>query len=173
MDASFFADASAVFLSGVLSDPGRGSCASIPVLVVAVGRRLGYPLRLVSTKGHLFARWDGGESGEPGESRERFNIEAAGRGVNFFGDEHYRRWPFPVSDREVAEEGYLESFGAAEELAMCLELRGYCLYASGRRREAAEALGAALRLRPQSRNLRRLVERATAAETGADGGGRA
>ena len=30
----------------------RGTCSSLPVLQVAVGRRLGYPLKLVTTKGH-------------------------------------------------------------------------------------------------------------------------
>ena len=33
---------------------------------MAVGRRLGYPLKLVTTKGHLFVRWEG--------AGERFNI---------------------------------------------------------------------------------------------------
>jgi hypothetical protein len=123
------------------------------VLVVSVGRRLGYPLTLAATKGHVFARWDEGPGGE------RFNIEVAGRGVDFLADEHYRRWPFPLTDREITEEGFLKSFGPAEELAFCLELRGYCLTANGRHAEAAEALGAASRLRPSSRNLKGLLRR--------------
>src|SRR5207244_190021 len=56
------------FIFGAIQGNG-GTCATIPIVVIAVGRRLGYPLKLVSTKGHFFARWD-----DP--SGERFNIEA-------------------------------------------------------------------------------------------------
>jgi hypothetical protein len=49
------------FIHGALFGDG-GTCASLPVVFTAVGRRLGYPLKLVSTRsgdiGHLFARWD-------------------------------------------------------------------------------------------------------------------
>jgi hypothetical protein len=69
----FFADARDVFLYGLTGSERRGTCSSLPVLQVAIGRRFGYPLKLVTTKGHLFVRWEG--------AHERFNIEAAGRGV--------------------------------------------------------------------------------------------
>jgi len=77
----FFADAQDVFLQGLLGPRRQGTCSSLPVLQVAVGRRLGYPLKLVTTKGHLFVRWEG--------AGERFNIEAAGKGVNRFTDDYY------------------------------------------------------------------------------------
>ena len=50
----FFADARDVFLHGLTGPERRGTCSSLPVLHVAVGRRLGYPLKLVTTKGHQF-----------------------------------------------------------------------------------------------------------------------
>lgn len=50
----FFANAADVFLPGLLGTKRQGTCSSLPVLYVAVGRRLGYPLKLVTTKGHLF-----------------------------------------------------------------------------------------------------------------------
>jgi hypothetical protein len=53
----FFSDAANLFLHGVLQGRG-GTCSSLPLAYVAVGRRLGYPLRLVQTKNHVFARWD-------------------------------------------------------------------------------------------------------------------
>ena len=65
------------------------STASVNLLLtlqVPVGRRLGYPLKLVVTKAHVFVRWDDG--------RERFNIETAGNGgTGSYSDEYYRSWP--------------------------------------------------------------------------------
>ncbi|MFN0066642.1 MAG: hypothetical protein ACKVYV_03300, partial [Limisphaerales bacterium] len=76
----FFREARHVLLPGLLAaegmvpgragSPRRGTCSSLPVLYVAVGRRLGYPLRLVATRSHLFVRWDG--------MGERFNVDASG-----------------------------------------------------------------------------------------------
>lgn len=51
----FFGDSSDIFLHG-FTEKRRGSCASLPVLMVAVGRRCGYPLYLAASKGHLFCR---------------------------------------------------------------------------------------------------------------------
>src|SRR5262249_15057556 len=42
------------FIHGALLGEG-GTCASLPVVYAAVGRRLGYPIRLVAAKAHLFA----------------------------------------------------------------------------------------------------------------------
>ena len=50
-----FSDSRDLFIHGILDGPG-GTCASMPVLTVAVGRRLGYPVKLVQAPGHLFAR---------------------------------------------------------------------------------------------------------------------
>jgi hypothetical protein len=60
------------FLHGIIAGRG-GTCASLPVLYAAVGRRLGYPLKLVRTTQHLFLRWD-----DPGG--ERFNVEISNAG---------------------------------------------------------------------------------------------
>jgi hypothetical protein len=59
------------FLHGIVAGRG-GTCASLPVLLAAMGRRLGYPLRLVKTARHLFARWDD-------RAGERFNVESTRR----------------------------------------------------------------------------------------------
>jgi hypothetical protein len=114
----FFADPDDVFLSGLLGPKRQGTCSSLPVLYVAVGRKLGYPLKLVTTKGHLFVRWQ--------DAKERFNIEVTSRGVNKFPDDYYRHWPMEVSEVEVAAEGYLKSLDPAEELAVFLSIRGMC-----------------------------------------------
>jgi hypothetical protein len=146
----FFARADHVFLSGLLGPERRGTCSSMPVLYVAVGRRLGYPLKLVTTKGHLFVRWEG--------AGERFNLEVTGDGLNRFTDDYYRRWPFEVSDEEVKAEGYLKSLDAAGELAVFLSIRGMCLREAGRWGEAEEAFKSASRLAPGVTGYRMMAE---------------
>jgi hypothetical protein len=39
----FFADSRDIFLHGLVGDRRLGTCSSMPVLYVAMGRRLGYP----------------------------------------------------------------------------------------------------------------------------------
>ena len=77
-----------VFLNGVLDEDRNrrhGTCASIPVLVVAVARRLGYPVGLAVADRHVFARWDGEGC--------RFNVEAANpRGMTVQSDDDHRRF---------------------------------------------------------------------------------
>jgi hypothetical protein len=145
-DDGFFADPSAVFVHGLLGPEHKGTCSSLPVLYVAVGRRLGYPLRLVTTRGHLFVRWEG--------EGERFNVEATARGLSRFADDYYRHWPFEVSPAEAAAEGYLKSLTAPEELAAFLSIRGMCLREQGRLSEAVESFAAAARLAPGCRSYR-------------------
>ena len=136
----FFADSQDIFLHGLLGSRCMGTCSSMPVLYAAIGRRLGYPLKLVTTKAHLFLRWEDGQ--------ERFDLEATGRGMNRYEDEHFKQWPFPVSEEEIRAEGYLKSLTAAEELAVFLSLRANCLKEAGRMEEAAACYAQATRLAP-------------------------
>ncbi|HTY88861.1 MAG TPA: transglutaminase family protein, partial [Candidatus Acidoferrum sp.] len=136
----FFADSRDIFLHGLLADRRMGTCSSMPILYIAVGRRLGYPLRLVTTKAHLFVRWE--------SNTDRFDVEATGKGMNRYDDEHFKRWPFPVSDEEIHTERYLKSLTPPEELAVFLSLRGNCLREAGRAGEAADCYAAAVRLAP-------------------------
>ena len=94
-----FVDSRNVFIHGLLGDnPKRrwGSCSSIPVLVAAVARRLGYPVGLAVNRKHVYARWEvaGGLA---------FNIEASNpAGMTIHGDEHYRCEMFgPPTDAEA------------------------------------------------------------------------
>jgi regulator of sirC expression with transglutaminase-like and TPR domain len=74
-----------LFLHGVLTGFG-GTCVTMPLLYIAIGRRLGYPLFLVETKEHFFVRWEG--------AGERFNIDATSPGfVSRDTDDYYREWP--------------------------------------------------------------------------------
>lgn len=127
-----FNDSSVAFLHGMIpptgqsvSDAPGGTCASMPVMYVAVGRRLGYPLKLVTTKSHVFVRWDGENHPNPAW-RERFNIEGAGEGFSSQSDEYYTQGRFAMSDHEVRANRYLVSLGSTEELAGFLAARGHC-----------------------------------------------
>ena len=51
-----FSNSKDPFLHGMIDDANGGTCASMPVMYVAVGRRLGYPMSLVLAKTHIFAR---------------------------------------------------------------------------------------------------------------------
>ncbi len=145
----FFAYPRMVFLQGLLGPERTGTCSSMPVLYVAVGRRLGYPLKLVTTKGHLFVRWEG--------QNERFNVEVTGHGVNRFPDEYYLTWPFAVTPGEVEAEGYLESLTPAGELAVFLSIRGMCLREKGQEQEAVECFAQAARMAPEVAAYRHLA----------------
>jgi len=61
------------FLYGLL-DSKVGTCASMPVLYIAIGHRLGWPIKGVVSKDHMWARWDDGKPKELGG--KRFNLEA-------------------------------------------------------------------------------------------------
>jgi hypothetical protein len=71
-------------------------------------------------------------------------VEATGKGMNRYDDEHFNQLPFPVSDEEVRTEGYLKSLTASEELAVFMSLRGDCLKEAGRVVEAANCYATAL-----------------------------
>jgi hypothetical protein len=138
----FFGDAANLFLHGILASKG-GTCSSLPPLYVAVGRRLGYPLRLVQTSSHLFARWDDVETGE------RFNVECTSPGLNCHADDHYRVWPNATEPAEVERNGWLVSLTPREELALFLATRGHCWLAHRRFRDATEAYAWAHAMAPR------------------------
>lgn len=126
----FFRDSKDLFLHGAINNR-LGTCASLPVLTVSVGRLLGYPLKLVTAKAHLFVRWDDG--------KEKFNIESGGHGMKCYPDEYYRKWPFPISDKEIQNGFYLKSLTPTEEFAIFLETRGLCLLEHNKLVEALNA----------------------------------
>ena len=119
--------------------------------MVALGRRLDYPLHLVSCKGHLFCRWDDG--------KERFNIETAIQGVDIKPDAHYFRWPHPTSPEEAEIEGYLANLNPRQELATFAQLRAFCFQENRDFAKAAESYQLALETFPNSRLLSRYLNR--------------
>ncbi len=141
-----FRDSRDLFIHGMMGGPG-GTCASMPVMYVAIGRRLGFPLKLVEAPGHLFFRWEDPE-GRRFNVPEQFNVEGAGHGISFFPDDFYRKWPREWRPLEKVAGCYLKSLSPAEELAGFLATRGACLEDNGRIPEAIQAFTWAARLVP-------------------------
>ena len=129
------------FLHGMIDSDNGGTCASMPVMYAAVGRRLGYPIKLACAKEHMFCRWE--------SPTERLNFDGScNGGIDFPADDYYRQWPFPISDEEVAAGQYLRSLTPQQELAAFLLNRGTCLQVHERWPEAREVLAEAHRLAP-------------------------
>lgn len=148
LDHEYWTSARETMLHGLLSPPHAGTCSSLPVLVVAVGRRLKYPVHLIHVPGHCFCRWDDG--------KVRFNIEFNGEGISCHPDEYYQRWPAEWPPELVEEERrrgegrwFLRNMTSAEELVIGLNCRAHVLEAAGRWEETVEAYEAAARLEPQ------------------------
>jgi hypothetical protein len=151
-DEEFFKRSENLFVHGVIRGLG-GTCTSLPVAYAAVGRRLGYPIKLVHTQRHCFARWD-----EPGG--ERFNIECTSLGYRGRTDEEYLKWPFPTSPEDAKAHGFLRSLTPRQEVAAFLDCRGWCAEANGLRRVAVRAYAWACQLDPESCTHERLLVRA-------------
>src|SRR5438477_3411655 len=113
--------------------------------MVALGRRVVYPLKLVEAPGHCFCRWD--------SPLERFNIEYHDRGLNIHSDESYRHWPVEWSaamhEREARTPTFLKSLTAKQELASFAQTRASQLDIAGRWEEAVETIHVAYWLWPQ------------------------
>jgi hypothetical protein len=149
----YFSRPEHLFIHGVLQG-GGGTCSSLPPVYVAVGQRLGYPLRLVQTYNHLFARWDDPETGE------RFNVECTSRGLNCHPDDYYRNWPRPTTPEEVEAYGWLVSQTPREDLAWFLVNRGHCLLDNRLYPEAVEAYARAVALTSRHRGYESCVRSA-------------
>lgn len=134
-----FKDAKSLFLDGVVST-FRGTCTNLPVLYAAIGRRLGYPLKLVSAKMHRFLRWDAED--------DSFNIESTSRGFVSHPDSHYLGWPIPTTIDESRRFQFLTPLTPREELARFMVDRGCCWLDNGSYPRAVEAFAWANELQP-------------------------
>ncbi len=132
------------FINGIIQGTG-GTCASLPALYVAVGRRLGYPLRLAQAISHYYVRWDDPVTGE------QFNIDVSGDGWSFHSDEHYKKWPRPINPKILDSSNYLKSLSPREELSTFLTTRADCLRENGRLVEAYRTYRKAIELAPRNR----------------------
>ncbi len=142
-DDVFFSDSKEVFINGLLQrDPPMGTCSSLPVYWIALGRRLGYPLYMSNTLLHFFVRWDG--------NGDHFNFEGSQAGCGIHDDAYYHEFPIPLDDAKIKYLGLLESFTRKEELMHFLITRGTCLRAHGRNEEARRAYRLAFQCYPNN-----------------------
>ena len=161
-----FGDPADVFVHGILDDNGAGgTCATMPVVYIAVARRLGYPAKLVQVKEHLFFRWE-----EPHGTLiewdrpktefwippDRFNVEGAGEGIAFYPDSHYIQWPRLWVEADFEHERYLRSLSTKEELADFLIQRAECQWELGQREGSLKAYYYARQLAPDDSRYERL-----------------
>jgi hypothetical protein len=138
----FFNDSSDIFINGLIQQH-KGSCSSLPVLAVALGRLCNYPMHLVACGGHLFVRWDDGVTQQ--------NLEITGEGINSCSDDHYRKWPRAISEKEMQAERLMCNLSHREIFGTFASLRAVCLQEHGRYEEALECEQVAYRFFPDSR----------------------
>jgi hypothetical protein len=151
-DDHFFADSRDIFIHGMVGPQRMGTCSSMPVFYIALGRRLGYPLKLVATRGHLFMRWD--------SPTERFDMDATGKGLDRYDDEYYKKWPFSITEQEIQDEGYLKSLSPREEMSVFLGIRAACLAENRFYEEAAKSYQIAYQYAPNWKGNQVMLARA-------------
>ncbi len=139
-----WADAQDLLLHGLLGSRRTGTCITLPVLVVAIGRRLGYPLYLSHAPAHCFSRWDGtrDDINVPRAWQHRFNIEFHGH-IDFHPDERYYDFPvkWPDWQRKQHQMGdpncqYLNTFTPLQEHASSICQRAIVLEETGQFNES-------------------------------------
>jgi hypothetical protein len=118
-----------------------------------VGRRLGYPLKIVQGARHLFLRWDQSDSQSP-LARDRFNIEATANGFVCHPDSFYESWPFPHPDPDVDRRHYLRSLTPREELASFLCIRSIVLMDNAQFVQAIQPAAWARQLAPDDYSIK-------------------
>ena len=136
------------FIHGLLGEKHQGTCASMPLLYVAIGRRLGYPVNLASTAYHLYVRYEEPNGGH-------FNVEATmTEGFLTPPDEDYRTGKFPCTEEEIRNYGWLRPMSNGQALSQFLANRGACLALMRRYAQARESYLASARYLPDTPPMR-------------------
>lgn len=137
-------DSTEVFIHGILGEKRTGTCSSLPTFAIAVGRQLGYPLKLILVPNHTLYRWDDGS--------EVFNLQPTQAGGEVKPDEYYHGWPvkwdaslFAFNERTKV---WLRPLTPRQEVSKFLCNRALMLRDAGRRDDALQALDAAERFDP-------------------------
>ena len=109
-----------------------GTCASMPVLVAAVARRLGYPVNLAGAKYHLYVRYE-----EP--NSKHFNVEPTVTEAFLTpDDEEYKSGQFKTTAEEIKGYTWLQPLSNKQLLAHFLNTRAICLGDAKRYDEAKQ-----------------------------------
>jgi hypothetical protein len=137
-------DSSELFIHGLLSTKRTGTCSSLPTFAIAVGRRLGYPLKLILVPKHTLYRWDDG--------KEIFNLQPTEAGGEVKPDDYFHDWPrkWDENARQMNERTkvWLCSLTPKKEVSKFLCNRALMLRDIGRYEEAFQALKSAERFDP-------------------------
>lgn len=157
------------FVHGLI-DTKTGTCATMRVLYMAIGHRLGWPIKAVVSRDHMWARWDDGRP--PGRGGTRFNLEATNAksegsmgSFNSLSDEEYRRW-LGTSLEAIESGSDFSSLTPRQTLGVFLQGRAACWAVGGRWDRAYDDLRLAVACFPQNREIRAFHDNA-AAEVGA------
>lgn len=145
-----YADSKDHFIHGLLTGKHYGTCASMPMLYVAIAQRLGYPVHLATTQLHAYVRYE--------EGTNHFNVEATCPGFKTYPDAFYKNWPFPITDEYARGAHHLEPLDNKMVLAHCLFARASCLTSMKQYDEAAQAEDEAKRYFPDTPVTRRFFE---------------
>ncbi|PSJ51077.1 hypothetical protein C7I84_27740 [Mesorhizobium ephedrae] len=128
----------------------KGNCVSMPMLLLALGERLGLDMTLSTAPLHLFVKWtDGGKT---------WNLEATSGG-GFARDEHYRK-QLPMTDEAVRNGVYLKTLTRREALSVMATAVLDRLIAAERFDEAVEVADMLIEAYPA--NAYALVKKGTA-----------
>jgi hypothetical protein len=152
-EEQFFGDSRDVFIHGLLGAKPYGTCASLPFIYVAVGRRLGYPVTLATTASHFYVRYEEGEG-------KHLNVEATEhRAFLTPSDDEYRNpWELHVSEAEIVELGHLRPLSNKEILGHSLLTRSAVLRSMKQYDQQAEAWAKAARYLPDTPMWKRIAQ---------------
>lgn len=144
-EKTFFADAKDVFIHGLLTGKHYGTCASLPFLYVAIGRRLGYPVTLATTATHFYVRYEEGNG-------KHLNVEATEhRAFLTPSDDEYKNpWEMRLNDDEVKGMVYLQPMSNKEIVGHSLLTRSAVLRSMKQYDKQAETWATAARYLPET-----------------------
>ncbi len=139
-----------LFIHGIVEADGKGgTCGSMPVVYVAVAKRLEFPVHLVETKGHLFFRWEDSKGTRlqwvhPKLNLwippDRFNVEGSGEGIAYYDDAFYVQWPELWNENDAAHGRYLKSLTNVDAFASFLVQRAECFYEAGQWQQCIQSI---------------------------------
>lgn len=146
------------FVHGLI-DKKTGTCATMPVLYMAIGHRLGWPIHAVVSRDHMWARWDDGVGREKGG--QRFNLEATnaksnGKEGSFASltDAEYAEWL--ETPRSAIESGSdFTTLTARQALGVFLQGRAAYWVTRENLNRAESDLDLAVKCFPQNVDIRR------------------